>query len=473
MSNARQTVLILFTLATTAFAQEAPTVDELRVALQDPVKRSDALDEISRYWEGREELEDKVRALTLSDWRASWALGTKHQVSTESIDVLVRDASFRPAARWALAKIGAPALPAILRRLKEEPRDVRAMYTVLTRMGSEGRAAAPAIVADAIDGDRGARAALEAMAPVGAPLMEALIQYDAMEDVELLCFVGPHAFPRLRKLNSDFRIVMHLAHKPYGFDYFRSGEQDEETQACFMMLVMIGRGVHVPRLIELLPNEHAFSNLEMLDTNARQAEPALMGYLGTEHERTALGALSQIGVTHPESIQRLRKLVEARGSVFDKRDAIRALITGGVKGTNEMLAGWLNQEHIDTWARVEILEHLAAVRPDLLIPQLHSLARSQARTLGARADMLSLEWIPKTADPKRFLKRFAWLSHGDKEEVLDLALNAGIGAEHLVDAAQLVAANKTLELRLQAAVVLARAGQLPDEHRRWLVSTLR
>ncbi len=363
----------LILLAATAVGQEAPTVDELRAALKNVTTRSDALDEIARYWEGRDELEPDVRALVLTDWRAAWALGTKREVSKESIDELIKHVHLQPTAGWALGRIGTPAVPAILRSLEDTPEHRELLYEALRRMGPDGRAGAPAIARGAIQGYLSARNALGAMAPVGAPLLDALIQYDATEDLELLCCVGPHAFPRMRQHPNQAEIVMHLANKPYGFDFFRADDTDA-MQALSMMMIMMARprNQHVPRLIESLPSDRSFMILGLLDAHARQAEGALMRYVGTEHERSALSALADIGVARQESIRRLRRYIGSARSRFDKHYAVNALIVGNTTEGNDILAGVLTNEALGP-VRDEILQHLAVVRPELVIPELAAL----------------------------------------------------------------------------------------------------
>ena len=148
----------LLLLATAASAQEAPSADDLRAALKDVTTRSDALDEIARYWEGRDELEPDVRALVETDWRAAWALGMKRTISDESIDALAKHVD-QFAAQWALGRTGARAIPAILAGLNDlDRRD--SMCGALMYLGPAGRPAAFAILTWAIDGSVPARNAL-------------------------------------------------------------------------------------------------------------------------------------------------------------------------------------------------------------------------------------------------------------------------------------------------------------------------
>ncbi|MEE8106020.1 MAG: hypothetical protein V3T86_10845 [Planctomycetota bacterium] len=457
-------------LAATAGAQEAPTVAELRAALNDVTTRSDALDEIARYWEGRDELESDVRALVPANWRASWALGTKRRVAKESIAILAAHLQHQEATRWALAQIGEPALPA-LRAALSDPNRAEGACIALQRLKPPARELASFIAPLAIDGNAEARRALAKMAPVGGPLLRALQDTDAEDDYELLCYVGPQTFPKLDKLaKGDRRVARQIAfvlfQHAYGAGYFL----DAKSGRAF--LAQMG-ALAIPEILRALPRELAFEALERMKIRAPWAEGAVREFLDGEHQELALAALSGIGASERETV----RWIESNFAQLRFRatsDAVDALGRGNTVAGRALMARLIdNAGRISPGARKRMFLHLARQDPARLKPKLAALIDDRSASISIRAELFALVSSHEAADETRFRQRCATLKLKDRSRLLEDAVEMGWTHDALTDIAAITANHATdPEVRAEAIVVLAHRGRSKKEHYDWLAAQI-
>ncbi|MEE8106017.1 MAG: hypothetical protein V3T86_10830 [Planctomycetota bacterium] len=459
----RFAIPIVMLLATAASAQ---SVDELRAALKDQEKRPDALDEIARYWEGRDELEPDVRALVATDWRAAWALGMKRTISEESIDALAKHVDHL-AAQWALGRTGVRAIPAILAGLNDlDRRD--SMCGALMYLGPAGRPAAFAILTWAIDGSVPARNALHEMAPLGAPLLKALISGKAEDDLELLCCVGPHAFSRLRKsVGEEHDLVIDaLARKPYGAEFFL----DEPERFGPYVTDRIAALMNEAALVRALPHTRAFRALQLRGPWGRGAEVHLRAYLGTEHQDAAIDTMAAIGVTQAETVQQLDRVIRNAEVVPKIRDtAALALVSGDTGTARVALAKLVANTTLSSDARMEILHHLATKSPELLKPQLKRLVNDRSLTMRIFAEMFMSNLAPEHLDTERYRKRFRTCSWRTQARILEYGCELGFRHDVLRARIRKLAKSKFPQVRLAAAVAQATFEPLPQSERDWMV----
>ncbi|MEE8106015.1 MAG: HEAT repeat domain-containing protein [Planctomycetota bacterium] len=471
MRNARH-VLFALALAATATAQEAPTVDELRAALKDPAKRDDTLDEIARYWEGRDELEPDVRALVATDWRAAWALGMKRNLSGESIDALAQHVDHL-AAQWALAQAGERAIPAIIQGLNDAARQ-GSMCGVLEHMGAAGRDAGPWIIPLAIDGDQAAREALGAMAPLGAPLLRALVDAAATNDVELLCLVGPPAFSRLHKLwkadeEARYKIARFLGGYLYAVEFFLTAE-GESSQANNALFRIGPRSV--PRLVQALPNPRAIDVLGSMGAPDRLVETALIEHLNDERYEQIAEALSEIGVKQSTSATALTTMLRKHpDGHLEAYYVIEALKNGDSEAGQLALASLLTDELLDIGKHQNVLDHLVRRSPDLVKARLAALLEESPER-SVYADALALGWNHELADPERFRKRLPRIDDAIDDLLVFLRMHE-LEHEAFVDAARTWSKDLRLDVRADAIAALIRWKSCPEPDRRWLFETAR
>jgi len=448
----------LLLVATATFAQEAPTVAELRAALKDVTTRSAALDEIARYWEGRDELEPDVRALIKSDWRAAWALGMKRDVTDESIAHLAKHPE-HSAAKWALGRFGARAIRPVLDGLRD-PERREDLCWALTHFGAAGRPAAFAIMDRAIHGDRAARDALHSMAPGGAPLLRDLIAADAKRDIELLCCVGSRAFPRITKYVGDQHdlVLDSLMHKPYGVEFFL--DQPEKFGPYQTDHVLAG--MNSAALIRALPHPRAFRALKLRGPWSRGAEPHLRRYLSTEHKPCAIEALSRIGAVQRETIEQLDRIMRDAETLPAQRDlAAYAVMRGMTELGYETLGPRVTDTSLSAEARIAMVYLLAQRAPDHLQPHLAKLGKDRSSRLPLIADLLAASWQPNETNVARCRKRFAMMGWRDQKFLLGFIceLDADLGAVRA--RVQKLSQSKFPEVRIAAFVARNTYEKLP------------
>ncbi|MEE8106016.1 MAG: hypothetical protein V3T86_10825 [Planctomycetota bacterium] len=456
----RAAISLVLALATAASAQ---SVDELRVQLQHRRQRYDALDEIARYWEGREELEPDVRALVPTTWHAAWALGMKPTCAIESIRTLVRY-SRDPAARWALARLGHQAMPEILHALRDITRRA-AMCKVLGRMGPAGRDAIYVLAPLAVAGDQHALHALVRMAPLGAPLLKQLYELDATDDAMLLCLVGPQALPKLIRIAEEDPTVRPwieyaIGDQPHALSYLlksRPGANHQRlldfwgTRKKSQLLAAVRAEIQVLRGWSELP----YAERVRAKTTLRYGYPAYstLARIGLRDSRTANWIAHEI-TSLPSWISDI---------------GVDALIRGDSKGSHAALATLVTNTSIDGGSREKILAHLAQRAPEMLKPKLARLVQDRSLPIQVQADLAALALRSDAADEARFRDRFVRQIPLTQADVIYLALALDYWHPVLDTGAESSRVPKSTPLRMAAIVALSHQGKATAPQREWLI----
>ncbi|MEE8106018.1 MAG: hypothetical protein V3T86_10835 [Planctomycetota bacterium] len=459
-----------------ATAASAQSVEEVRAALNDVTTRSDALDEIARYWEGRDELEPDVRALVATNWRAAWALGTKRVVAQESIDTLARNVHRQLVAGWALARIGRPALDVVLAGL-DDPDKEEAMLNVLGQMNPDPAEVAYPLATRALAGNEHARDAIRALAPMGAPLMEILIEREATDDFEMLCCVGTVVFPRLLRLwnsqkGATFEIESAIFDVPYATEFWLSAKAPLHVFDEFASdIAKIGPNA-IPTLVRALPAKRACRALAKMGPQARSAVPHLLKHMAAPDAKEIFRALSEIGVSEPDHVKQLMAAVQTHREGDHIRDAMHALLKGDSESGRNALADLVMATPLTGHWFWKVVDHLATTAPELTKSKLGDWVYLRD-TEAMYADALALGWGHKAADAERLQERIADLDDRTAAWFIYFVEKHRLEHPALIAAMERWTKHESVSLRAAAVGVLWGWRRCGENDRKWLLALAR